>query len=116
MFGLYPDQARPRRAESAEIRESPRRIPAAARKRFYHSRRSRPVFQGAWHYQAARPAKRCRAEIEQLIVQEDPPDITTYHGQNASGSQELADSQTEYRPDFTPGRTAASRKEQNHER
>ncbi len=52
---LCQDQARPRRAESAEIRESPRRIPAGKRERFYHSRRSRPVFQGAWHYQAARP-------------------------------------------------------------
>ena len=53
--GLCQDQACPGRAESPEVRESPHSLPAGTRKRIYHSRRSRPVFPGAWHFQAARP-------------------------------------------------------------
>ena len=50
-----PRPSHPRGAESAEIRESPRRIPPGKRERFYHSRSRRPVFQGTGAYQAARP-------------------------------------------------------------
>ena len=66
VLGLCQDQARPRRAESAEIRESPRRIPAGKRERFYHSRRRRPVFQGAVALPSCPPGKRCRPRSSSL--------------------------------------------------
>ena len=73
-----PRPSPPATAESAEIRESPRRLPAGKRERFYHSRSRRPVFQGAWHHQAA-PGKRCRPRSSSLF-----PRIrlyNTYHEQ-----------------------------------
>ena len=43
----------PGRAETAEKRQSKSSLPSEARKRLYHSRRSRPLFQGERHFQAA---------------------------------------------------------------
>ena len=50
---LFQDPPCPGRAETAEKRQSKSSLPSEARKRLYHSRRSRPLFQGERHFQAA---------------------------------------------------------------
>ncbi len=39
----------------AQKTEKAQRLPGTARKRFYHSGRSHPLFSGAWRFQAAKP-------------------------------------------------------------
>ena len=50
---LFQDPPCPGRAETAEKRQSKSSLPSEVRKRLYHSRRSRPLFQGKRHFQAA---------------------------------------------------------------
>ncbi len=50
---LFQDPPCPGRAETAEKRQSKSSLPTEARKRLYHSRRSRPLFQGERHFQTA---------------------------------------------------------------
>ncbi len=52
-ISLQQDQARPWRTAGAENRESTESLPGAVRKRIYHFRICRPVFQGKGNLQAA---------------------------------------------------------------
>ena len=100
---LCQDQAHPRGAESAEIRESPRRIPPGKRERFYHSRSRRPVFQGTGAYQAARP-KSVAGRDRAAYLRERRP--VQHLSRTEAAVQGVADRQAEHRPDFAPGRAA----------
>ena len=91
------------RAESAEIRESPRRIPPGKRERFYHSRSRRPVFQGTGAYQAARP-KSVAGRDRAAYLRERRP--VQHLSRTEAAVQGVADRQAEHRPDFAPGRAA----------
>ena len=97
------NQAHPRGAESAEIRESPRRIPPGKRERFYHSRSRRPVFQGTGAYQAARP-KSVAGRDRAAYLRERRP--VQHLSRTEAAVQGVADRQAEHRPDFAPGRAA----------
>ena len=79
---------------------------------FYHSRSRRPVFQGAWHYQAA-ARKALQAEIEQLISEKDGL-YNTYHEQK----QRFKELQTVKRniDQILRREEPHRRKEQSHER
>ena len=109
---LCQDQAHPRRAESAEIRESPRRLPAGKRERFYHSRSRRRYFKA--HGITKLPARKAlQAEIEQLISEKDGL-YNTYHEQK----QRYAELQTVKRniDQILRREEPHRRKEQSHER
>ena len=109
---LCQDQAHPRGAESAEIRESPRRIPPGKRERFYHSRRSRRYFKA--HGITRLPARKAlQDEIEQLVSKKSGL-YNTYHEQK----QQYAELQTVKRniDQILRRSEPHRRKEQSHER
>ena len=109
---LCQDQAHPRGAESAEIRESPRRIPPGKRERFYHSRSRRPYFK-AQGLTKLPGRKALQAEIEQLISEKDGL-YNTYHEQK----QRFRELQTVKRniDQILRREEPHRRKEQSHER
>ncbi len=73
-------------------------LPGTARKRFYHSGRSRPLFPGAWHFQAA-SYKALQAEIESLIREKRR--LQRLPGETPANTAGASDRQGQYRPDFT---------------
>ena len=100
-----------RRKPGAAYRET-------ARKRFYHSGHSRPLFPGAWHNQAAEPAKPCKQRLNSLIQREEQP-ATTITGQKRERVPPLTDRQGAistrfYAGERKPVEKAVNRSDKNH--